>query len=100
VETEKIGTFVVVFPLCLSTPISSFDCIPTGKVFLFSMNRVSEALVLCKMDITNNSIGLIVTTFGIARFTAFLKSKRKWNRRNTYNKWEYKKHIQKIYEGA
>jgi hypothetical protein len=97
-ETEKIGTFVVVFPLCLSTPISSFDYISTGKVFLFSMNRVSAALVLCKMDITNNSIGLIVSTFEIAIFMAFLKSKRRWNRRNTYNKWKYKKHIQKIYE--
>jgi hypothetical protein len=45
--------------LCLSTPIPSFDCIPTGNVFLFSMNRKSESLVLCKMDITNNSIDLM-----------------------------------------
>jgi hypothetical protein len=100
VETEKTGTFVVEFPLCLSTPISSFDCIPTRKVFLFSVNIVSEALVLCKMDITNNRIVLIDNTFEIAMFTAFLKSKRMWNRSNTYNKWEYKKHIQKIYEKA
>lgn len=94
------GDFVVVFLLCLSNAISPFDCIPTGKVFLFSMNRMSEALVLCTMDITNNSIDLIVNTSEIAMFTAFFKSIRRWNRRNTYNKWEYKKHIQKIYEGT
>jgi len=45
-------------PLCLSTP-TSFYCIPTGNVFLFSMNRKSEAIALCKMDITSNSIYLI-----------------------------------------
>jgi hypothetical protein len=73
VETEKPGTFVVVFSLCLSSPISSFVCIPTGKVFLFSMNRMSEALVLCKMDITNNSIDLIVNTIEIVMFTVLFK---------------------------
>jgi len=57
------------------------------------MNRMSEALVLCKMDITNNSTDLRENTIVIVIFTAFSKSKRKWNRRNTYNKWEYKKHI-------
>jgi hypothetical protein len=87
-------------PLSLLTAISSSDCIPTGSLFLFSMNRKSEALVLCKMDITNSSIDLIDNTFEIAMFTTFVKSKRRWNRRNTYNKLECKKYIQKIYEGA
>jgi hypothetical protein len=32
---------------------------------------MSKALVLCKMDITNDSIDLIDNTFEIAMFTAF-----------------------------
>jgi hypothetical protein len=61
---------------------------------------MSEALVLYKTDITNNSIDLIDNTIENAMFTALFKSKRRLNRRNTYNKWEYKKYIQKIYEGT
>jgi ABC-type uncharacterized transport system permease subunit len=83
VEAEKIGTFVVEFSLCLSTPISSFNCVPTGKAFLFSMNRMSEASVLCKIDITYNCTDFEVNTFEIAMSTVFLKSKQRWNRRNT-----------------
>jgi hypothetical protein len=80
---EKIGTFVVVFHLCLSTPISSFNCVPSGKVFLFSMNRISEASVLCKMDNTNNSTDFEVNTFEISMSKEIFKSKQRRNRRNT-----------------
>ena len=63
------------------------------------MNRMSEALVLCNMDITSNSIDLIDNTFEIAMFTGFFKSKRSWNRRNNIVNGNIR-NIQKIYEGT
>jgi hypothetical protein len=54
-ETEKIELFVMVFSPCLSTLISSFNCVPPGKVFIFNTNKMSETSIACKMDITENA---------------------------------------------